>query len=59
MIAFKVVLLTISGNFQIYLNNKGWIRIRMDLELLPGSGSGTRKIQSRIRIKSFQIYNSR
>ena len=31
----------------------GWIRIRMDPELLPGSGSGsgTRKIQSWIRIR--------
>ena len=35
----------------------GWIRIRMDSKLLPGSGSGTRKIQSWIRIlnKSFRI----
>ena len=31
-----------------------WIRIRicMDPELLPGSGSGTRKIQSWIRIRN-------
>ena len=31
-----------------YLNNIAWIRIRMDPELLPGSGSGsrTREIQS-------------
>ena len=40
----------------------GWqrIRIRMDPELLPGSGSGTRKIQSLIRIrdKSFRIHNT-
>ena len=42
----------------------GWIRIRirMDPELLPGSGSGsgTRKIQSwiRIRNKSFRIQNT-
>ena len=39
-----------------------WIRIRMDPELLPGSGSGsgTRKIQSwiRIRNKSFRIHNT-
>ena len=43
-----------------YLINIGWIRIRMDLELLPGSGSGTRKIQSwiRIRNKSFRIHNT-
>ena len=36
----------------------GWIRIRMDPELLPGSG--TRKIQSWIRIlnKSFRIHNT-
>ena len=32
MIEFKVVLLTIS---KIYLNNMGWIRIRLDPELLP------------------------
>ena len=38
----------------------GWIRIRMDPELLPGSGSGTRKIQSwiQIRNKSFRIHNT-
>ena len=38
----------------------GWIRIRMDPELLPGSGSGTRKIQSWIwiRNKSFRIHNN-
>ena len=36
----------------------GWIRIRMDPTLLPGSG--TRKIQSWIRIqnKSFRIHNT-
>ena len=35
-----------------------WIRISMDLELLPDSGSGTQKIQSLIRIwnKSFWIH---
>ena len=33
-----------------------WIRISMDPELLPGSGSGTRKI--RIRNKSFRIHNT-
>ena len=33
-----------------------WIRIRMDPELLPGSG--TRKIQSWIQNKSFRIHNS-
>ena len=35
-----------------------WIRIRMDPEILPGSG--TRKIQSwiRIRNKSFRIHNT-
>ena len=40
-----------------YLINIGWIRtrIRMDQELLPGSGSGTWKIQSWIRI---QIHNT-
>ena len=54
MIEFKMVLITI----QIYLNNMGWIRIRMDPELLPGSGS--RKIQRWIRIqnKSFRIHNT-
>ena len=38
----------------------GWIRIRMDPELLPGSWSGTRKIQSWIwiRNKSFRIHNT-
>ena len=36
--------------FEIYLINIGWIRIRMDPELLPGSGS--RKIQSWIRIRN-------
>ena len=38
----------------------GWIRIRMDPELLPGSGSGTQKIQSWIRIsnESFWIHNT-
>ena len=44
-------------NFQIYyLNNIGWIRIRIDPELLPGSGS--RKIPSwiRFRNKSFRIH---
>ena len=45
-----------------YLINIGWIRIRMDPELLPGYGSGSRKIQSwiriRIRNKSFQIHNT-
>ena len=34
----------------------GWIRIRMDPELLPGSG--TQKIQSWIRNKSFRIHNT-
>ena len=36
----------------------GWIQIRMDTELLPGSG--TRKIQSwiRTRNKSFWIRNT-
>ena len=35
--------------FRLYLpnySNIGWIRIRMDLDVLPGSGSGTQKIQS-------------
>ena len=43
-------------NFQICLNNMGWIRIRMDTELLPWSG--TRKIQSWIRIHNtvYHIY---
>ena len=36
----------------------GWIRIRMDPELLPGSGSGTQKIESWIRNKSFRIHNT-
>ena len=39
-----------------------WIRIHMDPELLPGSGSRTLKIQSwiriRIRNKSFRIHNT-
>ena len=35
-----------------------WIRIRMDPELLPESGPGTRKIQSRIRNKSFRIHDT-
>ena len=41
-----------------YIIYIGWIRIRirMDPELLPGSG--TRKIQSRIRNKSFRIHNT-
>ena len=54
MIEFNVCLLL----FLKYLINIGWIRIRMDPELLPGSGSGTRKIQSwiRIRNKSFRIH---
>ena len=44
--------------FEIYFINIGWIRICMDPELLPGSG--TRKIQSwiRIRYKSFRIRNT-
>ena len=43
-----------------YLIITGWIRIRMDPELLPGSGSRTRKIQSwiRIRSKQFRIRNT-
>ena len=36
----------------------GWIRIRMDPKLLPGSGSGTLKIQSWIWNKSFRIHNT-
>ena len=38
----------------------GWIQIRLDQELLPGSGSGTWKIQNwiRIRNKSFRIWNT-
>ena len=36
----------------------GWIRIRLDLELLPGSGSVTQKIQSWIRNKSCRIRNT-
>ena len=39
-----------------------WIQICMDPEILPGFGSGTRKIQSwiriRIRNKSFRIQNT-
>ena len=42
--------------FEINLINIGWIRIGMDPELLPGSG--TRKIQSWIRNKSFRIHNT-
>ena len=34
----------------------GWIRICMDPELLPRSGSGTRKIQSWIRIHNTDRY---
>ena len=41
MIEFKLVLFRIS--IYTYLTNKGWIRIRMEPELLHGSGSGTRK----------------
>ena len=54
MIEFKVFFY----HFQIYLNNTGmvWIRIRMYLELLPGSG--TQKIQRRIRNKTFRIRNT-
>ena len=39
-----------------YLNNMVWIRIRVDPELLPGSG--TQEIQSwiQIRNKSFRIH---
>ena len=37
-----------------YFINKGWLRIRMDLELLPGSG--TRKIQSWNRNISFRFH---
>ena len=44
--------------FEIYLANIGWIRIRMDPVLLPGSGSGTRKVQSWIRNKQFRIHNT-
>ena len=33
-------------NFQLYLNNMGWIRIHMDPELLPLSGFGTRKFKA-------------
>ena len=50
MIEFKVDFLQFP-NIPVryrYLNNMGWIRIRMDPKLLPGSG--TRKIQSWIRI---------
>ena len=36
----------------------GWIWIHMVPELLPGSGSGTLKIQSWIRNKSFRIRNT-
>ena len=36
----------------------GWIRIRMDPELLPGSGYGTRKIQSWIRIHNTGFFKS-
>ena len=50
LIQFKVFFFY---NFQIYLNNVGWSRIRMDPELLPGSG--TQKVQSWIRNKSFRI----
>ena len=58
MIEFKGCFCIISD--YTYLINIGWIRIRMDPELLPGSGSGTRKIQSwiRIRNKSFRIRNT-
>ena len=33
-------------NFQLYLNNMGWIRIHMDPELLPLSGFGTWKFKA-------------
>ena len=57
LIEFKGCFCIISD--YTYLINIGWIRIRMDPELLPGSRSGTRKIQSWIRIwnKSFRIHN--
>ena len=49
-------------NIYIIIYNIGWIliRIRMNPELLPRSGSGTRKIQSwiRIRNKSFWIHTT-
>ena len=35
-----VVKILLFDYFEIYLINIGWIRIRMDPELLPGSGSG-------------------
>ena len=61
MIELKVVLFTISK--YTHLNNMGWIRIRMDPDPELGklrAGSGTRKIQSwiRIRNKSFRIQNT-
>ena len=57
MIEFKGFCLQFP-NIGTYLNNMGWIRIRKDLKFLPGSG--TRKIQSwiRIRNKSFRIHNT-
>ena len=44
----------------LYIINMTGIRIRIDPELLPGSGSGTMKIQSWIwiRNKSFRIHNT-
>ena len=55
MIEFKVFFLISKYS---YLNNMGWIRIRMNPELLTGSEA--QKIQSWIRIqnKSFRIHNS-
>ena len=57
---FKGCFCIISDYTHRYLINIGWIqiRIRMDLTLLPGSG--TRKIKSwiRIRNKSFRIHNT-
>ena len=58
MIEFKLCFCIILD--YTYLINIVWIRIRMDPELMPGSRSGTGKIQSwiRIRNKSFQIHNT-
>ena len=54
-IVVMILLFEFKGCFCIIsdftcLINTGWIRIRMDPELLPGSG--TRKIQSWIRIRN-------
>ena len=60
MILLNLIYRAFLYYFEIYLINIGWIRIRMDPELLPESGSGTWKIESwiQIRNKSLRIHNT-